>query len=166
MTARSPAKVCICSIGVFIVALTQNGFYLDRVARDAWAPGWGEFAFGWISLFSGTVAWLGNPLLIASWIFLLRMKPKWAAGLAFLSLLFMLSFLLNKTIVDSEAGTTSRISGHGLGYWLWLSSAAVALFGACLILGTAPKTAPMPNPLAGPANRPDTPDAGQESRQP
>ena len=94
------------------------------------------------------------------------MKPKWAAGLAFLGLLFMLSFLLNKTIVDSEAGSNSRISGHGLGYWLWLSSAAVALFGACLLLGTTPKTAPVPNPLSGPTPRSDTPPAGQESRQP
>ena len=160
MTLRSPGKVGILSIAIFAVALTQDGFYLDRVGRNAWAPGWGEFAFGWISLFSGTVAWLGNPLLIASWIFLFKKKPGWAAGLAFLALLFMLSFLHDKRIVDSEAGTSSRISGYGLGYWLWLSSAFVAAFGSCVALLTTPRTAPIPNQSSDPTS------AAQEPHQP
>lgn len=162
MTIRSPVKVCVCSICIFVLALTQNGFYLDRVGRDAWAAGWGEFVFGWISLFSGTVAWLGNPLLIASWVFLFRKKTSWAAGLAFLALLFMLSFLLNQRIVDSEAGTSTKISGYGLGYWLWLSSAVVVVLGACLALRTTPKTAPMPDPTPAQGTSP----TGQEPRLP
>jgi hypothetical protein len=162
MTIRSPRTVGILGICVFVVALTQDGFYLDRVGRDAWAPGWGEFALGWISLFSGTVAWLGNPLLIASWITLFRGKIKWAAGLAFVALLFMLSFLLNKRIVDSEAGTSARISGYGLGYWLWLSSAFVVVFGTVLILSARSKAAPRPNQSSGPVLSSGEPVAGQE----
>jgi hypothetical protein len=162
MTIHSPRTVGLVSLGIFAVALTQDGFYLDRVGRDAWAPGWGEFALGWISLFSGTVAWLGNPLLIASWITLFRGKIKWAAGLAFVALLFMLSFLLNKRIVDSEAGTSARISGYGLGYWLWLSSAFVVVFGTVLILSARSKAAPRPNQSSGPALSSGEPVAGQE----
>jgi len=133
LSIRSPATVCAISIGIFLIALTQNGYYLEHAPHDAWAPGWGEFAVGWISLFSGTVAWLGNPLLIASWIALYRKRVQVAATLALLALVLMLSFLLNKRIIFNEAGSESGISGYGLGYWLWVSSAFVVVLGTCLI---------------------------------
>jgi uncharacterized membrane protein len=164
MSIRSPVTVCIISICIFVLALTQDGFYLDHVPRDAWAAGWGEFAVGWISVFYGTVAWLGNPLLIASWITLFRRKLKWSAFLAFVALLFMLSFLFNKRIVYNEAGSYSKIAGHGLGYWLWLLSAFVAYCGALLALKLSPKIAQMPNRSTDPTPASGTPPAGQEPR--
>jgi hypothetical protein len=133
MRIRPQATVCVISLCIFLLALTQNGYYLDHVPRDAWAPGWGEFAFGWLSLFSGTIAWLGNPLLIASWITLYRNRVKASAILALLALAVMLSFLLNKKIIFNEAGSESRISGYGLGYWLWVTSALVVVLGTCFI---------------------------------
>ena len=142
MSIRTPSAICILSISIFAVALTQDGFYLDHAPRNAWAPGWGEFAVGWISLFSGTLAWLGNPLLIASWITLFRGRVKLSALLAFFSLLFMLSFLLNKRIVINEAGSESGIAGYGLGYWLWILSALVAVGGAWQARGTPAAIAP------------------------
>ena len=143
MRLHSRFVVFGASIALFALALTQDGFYLDRMGRDAWAPGWGEFAFGWLSLFSGTLAWLGNPFLIASWIALYRGKGKSAGCLAIVALAFMLSFLLNTTIVDSEAGTASRISGYGFGYWLWLSSAIVVASGSWLTLKDSAREPPI-----------------------
>lgn len=131
MKSRLPKILAFISIGLFAVALTQNGYYIDRPNRNAWAPAWGELAVGWISVFSGTVAWLGNPLLFASWVALFN-KALRAAGLfAAVALGFMLSFLLNRTIIDSEAPSYARITGYGLGYWLWLSSAATVVIGTC-----------------------------------
>lgn len=154
MVIRSRRIVGTVSICVFALALTQDGFYLDRVPRNAWAPGWGEFAVGWISLFSGTLAWLGNPLLIASWIALFRKRVKGAAWFAFLAMLFMLSFLLNKKIVDSEAGSEARISGYGLGYWLWVLSSVVAAFGSLWVRADAADAAPASKAIVDPKTGP------------
>jgi hypothetical protein len=128
------------------LALTQHGYYLDHTPRDAWAPGWAEFGLGWITLFSGTLAWLGNPLLIASWVALCTRKRNWAAALAVLACLFMLSFLLNKRIIYSEAGSTARIAGYGLGYGLWVASAAAAAVGAWWARPASPPLPPAPAP--------------------
>jgi hypothetical protein len=166
MPSRSPVVIFSLSICIFILALTQKGFYLDHVPRDAWAAGWGEFAVGWLSLFSGTVAWLGNPLLIASWITFFRRKLKWSAVLSFLALLFMLSFLLNKRIVYSEAGNSSKISGYGLGYWLWLLSAFVGMCGALHALKLSPRIAQMPKESTDPELASGTSSAAQDSRHP
>ena len=125
----------ILSIGVFAVALTQNGYYVGHNPRDAWAPGWGEFAVGWYSLFSGTIAWLGNPLLIAGWITFFRKNAKASACLSALALIVMLSFLHDKTIIINEAGSSAKITGYGLGYALWVTSSLVALIGATMGLG-------------------------------
>ncbi len=56
-----------------------------------------------------------------------------------------------------------RISGYGLGYWLWLSSAFVVVFGTGLILSARAKTTPRPNESSGPALSSGEPAAGQES---
>jgi hypothetical protein len=127
MKGRTATIISIC---VFAVALTQDGYYIAHNPRDAWAPGWGEFAVGWLSLFSGTIAWLGNPLLIAGWITFFRKRAKPSVCLSALALLFMLSFLHAKTIIINEAGGTAKITGYGLGYWLWAASSLIALVGA------------------------------------
>jgi len=126
----------ILSMCVFALALTQDGYYIDHNPRDAWAPGWGEFAVGWIGLFSGTFAWLGNPLLIASWIAIFRKKAKASAWLSASALLIMLSFLHDKTIIFNENGSSARITGYGLGYVLWVASGVAALIGASMGLAT------------------------------
>lgn len=150
MPLRSPVIVCTFSICIFSLALTQDGFYLEHIPRDAWAPGWGEFAVGWISLFSGTIAWLGNPLLIASWITQFKRKEKWSVVLAIMALLFMLSFLFSRRIVYNEAGASSKIDGYGRGYWLWVLSALVAVCGAVQALMLSRKGFQIPSQSAVP----------------
>jgi hypothetical protein len=44
----------------------------------------------------------------------------------------MLSFLRIETIPVNEAPTYAKITGYGLGYWLWLAS-AVVLFAASIV---------------------------------
>lgn len=53
---------------------------------------------------------------------------------ALLAILFILSFLLYRTVLMNEAGHFGSITGYGLGYWLWLSSAITTL--AAHILNT------------------------------
>ena len=132
----------ILSMCIFAVALTQNGYYVGHAPRDAWAPGWGEFAVGWMGLFTGTIAWLGNPLLIAGWITFFRKRAKASAYLSALALLVMLSFLHDKTIIINETGSSAKITGYGLGYVLWVASSVAALIGATISLATPRPSVP------------------------
>jgi hypothetical protein len=57
----------------------------------------------------------------------------------------MLSFLAHKSIVSSEAPTYSIITGYGLGYWLWLSSAAFSgLANSLALTGVSSGTGKIP----------------------
>jgi hypothetical protein len=61
------------------------------------------------------------------WLLLAVRQRRSAAACAFAATACAGSFLFCKTIVSDEAGNRSRITGYGLGYWLWLASAAVLL---------------------------------------
>jgi hypothetical protein len=112
------------SVGVFVVALFNDGFYLDLDEPRAWAPGWAELLFGWMS---ASLAWLANPCLFIAWVFALRRQTFIAAGLALFATGLALSFLLVDEMIVNEGGGTAKITGYGLGYWLWLASAVTML---------------------------------------
>lgn len=117
------------SIALFILCLTNDGYYIAGPDPRAWAPGWGLFLFGWIGIFSGTVSWVANPLLLYAWVMFFLKRYRRSAMFAFGALVLMLAFLMSKTVVSSEAPTYSRIVGYGTGYWLWIASAAILLIG-------------------------------------
>jgi hypothetical protein len=58
------------SVVLYVLCLTQEGYYIDGPDPKAWSPAYGLLIFGWIGLFAGVFAWLANPLLFASWILL------------------------------------------------------------------------------------------------
>jgi hypothetical protein len=115
------------SIALFVLCLSCDGYYIEGQNPRAWAPSWGLLLIGWSGLFYGTFSWLANPALFAAWFMFYRRRYWRATICGLIAAVLMLSFLLTKTIVSSEAPTYSRVIGHGIGYWLWVASAFVLL---------------------------------------
>jgi hypothetical protein len=118
------------SIVLYAASLLTDGFYVAGRAPRAWSPGWGELLLGWVSLFEGTLAWLANPALFLGWFAYRSRRPRMAMACSCAALLLMVSFVFVKSVVVSEAPTYARVTGYGMGYWLWISSAL------CLLLGS------------------------------
>src|SRR5262249_32211982 len=110
---------------LFVTSLFNEGYSDDRGGRPA--PALLLFLIGWLGVFLGFIAWLANPLLLMGWILLAVRRRRSAAACAFAAAVCAGSFLFCKPIVSDDAGHRSRITGYGLGYWLWLASAAVLL---------------------------------------
>lgn len=127
MRPQKSLLLLLVSICLFASALTQDGYLIDEPDPHAWAPARALLLIGWIGIAHGQFAWLGNPLLIMSWIQF--NSGKFTLGLKFAcaALIFMLSFLLYPTVVSSEAPDYSKITSYELGYWLWVMSAATTV---------------------------------------
>lgn len=144
-TSQRPSAVVatlVVSILLFVASLTQDGFYIDRPDDPrAWSLCLGLLLVGWIAVFDGVYAWLANPALLVAWIAMwFRPSYKVAVVAGVTALCFSLSFLRHDTIITSEAPTYSRITGYGLGYWLWIGSIATALAGGVLGICTSRST--------------------------
>ena len=97
-----------------------------------------SLAFGFLGAFSsdspfGHWAWMANPFLLASGIMIAKGRKMVSIVLASISLLFAVSFLHADWITDGWTGHS--IARVEVGYWLWLTSIAVALVAA--VVGTA-----------------------------
>jgi len=127
----------LLSIILFLVSLTQDSFYIDRQGGpEAYAPGWFLLLFGWSPVIRGVVPWpwLANPAVALTWP-LMCFRGGRIVGLllATLALGLALCFLgLEKFPTDANGGHL-RITGYGLGYWLWVTSIGMALL--CCIVG-------------------------------
>lgn len=128
---RIAAAATVLSVVLFLTSLTQDGYYIDRPGDPrAWAPCIGLLLIGWLGVFDGILAWLANPALLAAWIFLnFRSSRRLGAAIGAAAIAFALSFLLYTEILTNEAGGTSKITGYGAGYWLWVASGGVAMIG-------------------------------------
>jgi hypothetical protein len=124
--ASRAGKILIAaSVVLFLVSLTQTGFYLGEEERDD-SPGWLIILIGWLAVFThDSVAWLANPLLLLTWFAALIVGSRRAAiVLAAASTLLALSFLFCESM---SLGPRPKVITLGPGYWIWLASIAVAL---------------------------------------
>jgi len=127
---RLSKVLTIASVIVFAVSLTQDAYYIDREDPRAYSAAWMLLLIGWLGLLDGIFAWLANPVLFAAWIFSFAGKKKLALLFAPLASVFMVAFLFRQSIIVSEAPTYAKITGYGAGYWLWLTSAMLAIIAA------------------------------------
>lgn len=147
-----PRRFIWASIAIFAVSLFFNGFYLESDNPTAWSSCFGLLLIGWLGIVDGMIAWFANPLLAASWLlFHWARTRKISLWLAIAALLVALSFLLVSDVMRDENSNRARISAYGLGYWLWLSSITVAIFGCALGVradrfGARSQSAPPPLP--------------------
>jgi hypothetical protein len=126
--------IVLASIALFLVCLTLDGFYIEGPNPRAWSSAFYLLLLGWLGLLSGTIAWFANPLLIAAWV-LFWLRRYWIAlALSVAALFCALSFLNVDTVVVSEAPTFAKVTGFGLGYWLWIAGMIVITLGSGLAL--------------------------------
>jgi len=120
-------KFCVVlSLISFLVSLTQPAFFIDRPEDpNAWSNSLFLLLLGWMSALGGAgdafYIWLANPLYITAIILVLR-KRKSGIYYSFISTILAFIFLLLPRITTSESGSTSAITGRGLGFWLWFSA--------------------------------------------
>ena len=125
-------RVFLLSLLIFLIALSQPAFYIDRVDYDGWSSPIGLILVGWLPILAGegsAIAWLANPLIIVSWVSLFKME-KISFWTSLASIAFALSFLFVDEIMSSEAPTYSKVTEIKLGYWLWVSSMVTFSLGA------------------------------------
>jgi hypothetical protein len=129
---RFPRIALVASFFLFVVCLFNNGYHIEGPHSGSGLPGWSLLLIGWVGVFSQSPAWLANPALLVAWILLLKRQPAISLIAALMAIALAMTFLFQKTVVSSEAPTFSRITGYGVGYWLWLSSAAVQMLGSAV----------------------------------
>ena len=115
------------SIGLFLLSLTQKCYCTPSNCADSIMV----LLIGWLGAFSGgaAITWFANPALVFSWLTLKR-NPKYAMISAFSAFLFAMLFLMFGQISDSGSGHSQPITEYRAGYWLWLASTVVMVFGS------------------------------------
>ena len=119
------------SISLMLLALTQEAYCTARGCVYSLHV----LAFGFFGIFIGAdeaFGWFANPLLFLAWAFIKNRKV--TLMLSLLSTLLALSFLMFDEVVVTEAGHKSAVIKYALGYWLWIGSHSIMLFGNVLIV--------------------------------
>lgn len=113
------------SIALFVASLTQTAVNMGSDYMLSIAC----ILLGWAEVFEGGIAWLANPLLFISWLFLLIKQPKISFPLSLITFILSLSYLSVSTITVNEVGGKAAITSYGLGYYLWLASSISQFIG-------------------------------------
>lgn len=124
------------SLAAFIVSLTQPAFFIDRIEDpNAYSDSLILFLLGWMSFLGGAliafVIWLANPLFLFAIFLTIRNKSLgfyFSLGATCLALVFSQI----TTIMTSESGSSSIITGRGLGFILWFISFIILTLGLTL----------------------------------
>jgi len=140
------------SIGIFIFSLLCPCFDTEKAAGGP-GQGGGLLLQGlfWFMYMSPGFVWLANPLLLFSWIYLNKKRTR---SLIFSVVSFFMAacFLFYKDMLTDESGSNSTpIIAHQAGYWLWLVSILIMLFGNLYlkVVGDDLEKSPAPaNPAA------------------
>jgi hypothetical protein len=123
----------LTSILLFVSALTQNTY---RAGGDD-VSGFTCLIVGWMGVpIGGTwanITWLANPVLVLAWIGFISDR-KSSLVFSIIAFCLSLSFLGCKEITQNAAGSSSVINGYHTGYWLWLSSSLILIFGNIVLL--------------------------------
>lgn len=123
------------SILLYVISLTQECYYVDKMNYDAWSNSFVLLLIGWIGMIMGGAAalsWLANPFIFLSWLFILK-KIKISVFFSIISFLFAFSFLFFDKVITSEAPTFSKITDYKMGYWIWLISIFIFAIGSLII---------------------------------
>lgn len=91
---------------------------------------------GFVCLFFGPIyhlGWYANPLLFLSWLLLLvKRSSVFAIMSSVISLLLALTTFYIEEFPANEAGSMTRVTGYGPGFYLWLASIVLTLIAAFL----------------------------------
>lgn len=129
---------------LFAASLNQDCMFIDRADNPrAWAKGWALVLLGWLTVGDGIYAWLANPAIGWVWcVMWFRSQRAKVAVVSVVAVLLILSFQFNTEVTTNTSGDRSKITGVGLGYWLWLGSAVVLAMGNTLAWWQSRETPP------------------------
>jgi len=115
---------------IFVIAMTQPAYYQTRT-NDTVIGSAMCLAVGAMGLLAGYFEWIANPLLVFSWIAGFRGRRYQAAVSATIALALIAGFLFRSTMNHPlyQRAPIAPIVGRGLGYWLWMLSAAIMVIG-------------------------------------
>jgi hypothetical protein len=91
-------------------------------------------------IFGGYIEWFANPCLFLAWLGLVRSKYAYKTGaiMGFIMSLLALALALKTfnlmNIIVNESGSREPVAGFGQGFYLWLGSILVALFGSLVLI--------------------------------
>ena len=126
------AATVVISAALLYASLTRDCFFIGPAPPRS-VPPLTIVLFGLFTL-GDTVAWAANPLLICSWTLMAWRHSRPAVPfVAAAALAAALSFQLvvGDEIMTHEGGGADRpVLGVGAGYWLWILSIGVTLFGS------------------------------------
>lgn len=133
MTSQNPIRAThlaflILSALLFTTCLAFDGYSTRQGANN----GGLLLLSGWLGVTASAPAWLANPLIIVAAFMYARRRYFQAMVLSGIAAGLMLSFLLTKEVMVSEAPTYAEVTAYGPGYWLWVASALILFVGAAL----------------------------------
>lgn len=105
-----------CSVILFVISLTQNAFFTDK---NNTCVGYLALIFGFYVVFDTGISWIANLCIILSWAY--RHK-KISIYFSLLALILGISFLFIDKITTGTNNIYRKITGYGLGYYLWTLS--------------------------------------------
>ncbi|TXF76248.1 hypothetical protein [Chryseobacterium sp.] len=123
-----PLTFFLVSLFIFFFSILFDAFYVDKTPSEFSA--FSALLLGWAYLGGPGISWVGNVFLWISYLFILKRRTKTSAVLSFIAVSFMLSFLFFDTTIVSENNFEEKITGYGLGYYMWLSSGFIILIGS------------------------------------
>ncbi len=136
------ALVVLASVITFVASLAETAVVVDGSDRGLErlpSYGWELLVLGGLSVLGDVpslLIWLANPILAVAWILYLRDRR----GAALISAVAALALALCFVWVTSVLGPGPEgvnvadfemrpIISYGIGYWLWVASAAVLVAG-------------------------------------
>lgn len=131
--------ICISGI-LFMFSLLQNAYYIQGMKESIGSFGFIAFLLGWMDLSGAGICWLANPLLVLSWVLMIKSRNKIALACSALAVVFSLFFLSYENIIANEGGANSPIIAYDYGYWFWISSCISNFIGTCILLSKSRKS--------------------------
>ena len=116
MKSKNSNLLYYSSVILFIISLTQNAFFIDN--KDG-CVGYMALIFGFYVVLDTGISWVANLFIILSWAYRNKKASKY---FSFLALVFGISFLFIDKIIIGTNNIYSKITGYGLGYYLWVLS--------------------------------------------
>ena len=134
------AVLLVVSAAIFYASLQYDSFYIDSL-RPHPVPPVALLLFGF---WSGSASWFANPLLLFSWLTLLRAETRvYALATSACALLLALWFAVTvgDDILTHEGGGVHKdIAGLGTGYWIWVADIGITCVGSAALVVLSQRT--------------------------
>lgn len=128
MNKRARLIFILLSVSIFIFSLFRDCYLVDG-KETVGSIGLIALLFGIFNASQSFVIWFANPIYFLSLVLFYKDK-KISRVTSFLSVLLGLLFLILNKVLINEGGTVGQVEEYLSGYWFWITSFIVLLFGS------------------------------------